>query len=119
MDEVGLYQRVYRKLRRDQGGFTVIETMVGLLILFIAVMATAYTATVGFRYAALARQRQTANSESTSVMEQVRALAFDTVSEGMRDTDVQANASTDPNIGTSSCPNGTTYCVTIPGTDEV
>lgn len=93
--------------------------MVGLLILFIAVMATAYTATVGFRYAALARQRQAANSESTSVMEQVRALAFDTVAEGMRESDVQANASTDSNIGTSSCPNGSNYCVTIPGTNDV
>ncbi|MEX1047103.1 MAG: hypothetical protein WD757_09955 [Actinomycetota bacterium] len=119
MDQVGLFQRFYRNLHRDQGGFTVIETMVGLLILFIAVMATAYTATVGFRYAALARQRQAANSESTSVMEQVRALAFDTVAEGMRESDVQANASEDSNIGTSSCPNGSNYCVTIPGTNDV
>jgi hypothetical protein len=57
-------------------------------ILLVALMALAYTATVGFSDVALARQRQGANSLANEAMEQVRALPFETVRRGLANNDL-------------------------------
>src|SRR3990172_1440385 len=103
------------RLRREEG-FTIVELMVAMLILFIAIITTAYTATLGFKYAALARQRQAANSQATQAMEEIRALAFATVSAGLSTSDVTATSGGDSFISSSGCPAGYTKCITVPGT---
>jgi type II secretory pathway pseudopilin PulG len=72
----------------SEGGFTLIEVMAATGILLIALMALAYTATVGFSDVALSRQRQGANSLANQAMEQVRALPFDTVRRGLANNDL-------------------------------
>jgi prepilin-type N-terminal cleavage/methylation domain-containing protein len=87
--------RLYTVMRGrlgSEGGFTLIEVMAASGILLIALMALAYTATVGFSDVALARQRQGANSLANQTMEQVRALPFDTVRRGLANNDLNGDS---------------------------
>src|SRR5438067_448891 len=59
-------------LRSEQAGFTLIETLVALTVIFGSLLALAYTATIGFKYEDLARQKQTATGIADQIMEQVR-----------------------------------------------
>jgi type II secretory pathway pseudopilin PulG len=83
-------------LRRDQSGFTVVETMVALGVILAAVMSLAFTASAGFSKLALARQRQDAAGLANQAMEQARALPFDTIKKGLGNTDLSGRG--DPNI---------------------
>src|SRR5207249_7571649 len=97
-----------RRLRsrvRSEGGFTLIELMVAVGIMLVALLALAYTATIGFSDIALARQRQSASGLANQTMEQMRALPFDVLKKGLSNADLTSGS--DPNI-TGGC--GATYC---------
>ena len=86
-----------RRLRsRLQGerGFTIVETVVAITVIFGSLTALAYTATIGFRYIAFGRDRIQATGYANKVMEGVRALPYAAITKGL-DT---AEYSTDPNI---------------------
>jgi type II secretory pathway pseudopilin PulG len=94
-------------------GFTIIETIVAMVVIFGSLTALMYTATSGFRYIALARERQAATGAATRLMEQVRALSVDTITDGMKTSDI---ASGDPRIKTpSDCGDGAYHFVTCSG----
>ncbi|HEV8420019.1 MAG TPA: type II secretion system protein, partial [Actinomycetota bacterium] len=84
--------RIGRGMRRENG-FTVLETVVALGVILAAMLTLAYTANVGFSNAAYARQRQTASGLANQTIEQIRALPFDTLKQGLSNFD---NLGSDP-----------------------
>src|SRR3989442_9212686 len=98
------FLRRLRSRMRSEGGFTLIELMVAVGIMLVALLALAYTATIGFSDIALARQRQGASGLANQTIEQIRALPFDVVKKGLGNTDLSSGS--DPNI--TAC--GANYC---------
>lgn len=88
--------------RRDEG-LGLVEVVAAMGIIFIALLALAYTATVALNDIGLARQRQGANAIANRVVEQVRALPYEDISQDGMDTN---DLSGDPNIVACSG----TYC---------
>jgi hypothetical protein len=84
--------RIGRGMRRENG-FTVLETVVALGVILAAMLTLAYTANIGFSNAAYARQRQTASGLANQTIEQIRALPFDTLKQGLSNFD---NLGSDP-----------------------
>ena len=82
-----------------EGGFTLIETIIAITIMFGSLLALAYTATAGFGYQDAARQRQTANGIANQLMEKVRGLSTTQLSAGLLSADL-----TDPLINTLVSP---------------
>src|SRR5829696_3234413 len=83
-------------------GFTIVETVVAITVIFGSLTALAYTATIGFRYVAIARERQGATGVSNQVIEGVRALAWERFTLGLRTSDVVAEAA-DPSGNIKLC----------------
>jgi prepilin-type N-terminal cleavage/methylation domain-containing protein len=100
------FSRLRLRLRSERG-FTLIEMMVAIGVILVALLAMAYTATIGFSDIALARQRQSANGLANQTIEQVRALPFDTLRKGLDNGDLS-----DPNISINTCglPPPDVYC---------
>ena len=94
-----------------EGGFTLIETIAAIGILFVALIALAYTSLAGFREIAIARQRQTGSQIANLVLERVRGLPYATVSQGLSSSDLVG----DPNIVT--CTGGIAYFRVCPNVD--
>jgi hypothetical protein len=88
-----------RRLRaRAQGerGFSIIETVVAITVIFASLTALAFTATNGFKYVALSRERQAATGIANQMMEGMRAIAWDRFTKGSKTADLAA--STDTNV---------------------
>jgi len=77
--------------RAPEDGFTIVELMVATGVMLAAITAMLYTTLAGLEGIAVARQRQTANGLANQVLEQVRALPFDTVERGLSNTDLSAH----------------------------
>lgn len=85
---------VFRRFRRDDG-LGLVEVVAAMGIIFIALLALAYTATVALNDIGLSRQRQGANAIANQLVERVRALPYEEISqEGMDTNDLGG----DPNI---------------------
>lgn len=67
-----------------------------MAVVFVALVSLAYLVTAGLRDIGLSRNRQTATGVANSLMEKVRGLAFDDVSDGLLTADVTDGS--DPNI---------------------
>ncbi len=93
-----MIRRRLRALSSDERGFTLIETVIASTIIFGSLLSLAYTATVGFGYEDLARQKQTATGIADGIMEQARGLAWDRITAGHLASDITA---ADPNLVTS------------------
>ena len=107
-----LIRRTRARLDGERG-FTIIETIVAMVVIFGSLTALMYTATSGFRYIALARERQAATGAATRLMEQIRALSVDTITDGMKTSDI---ATGDPRIKTpADCGDGAYHFVTCSG----
>src|SRR6266571_5152608 len=92
----------YRRLvHRDEGGFTLVEVAVALMILFIVMTSMAYTATIAFKYAGIARQRETAMGFSSKYYQEALALPFASIKYGLN-PQVDSSYSSDANIVTNS-----------------
>jgi hypothetical protein len=83
---------VIKRLRTEDRGFGLVETVMAMGILFMALMVLAYAALVGFKDAGVARQRQAADGIVNKLMEQVRALPYATVSKGLADSDLSSDS---------------------------
>jgi prepilin-type N-terminal cleavage/methylation domain-containing protein len=109
---------VRRRVHRDQGGFTLVEMMVALVILFIVMTSVAFTATMGLKYAAVARQRETAGGFAMKHYQEALALPFNAIKQGLNPT-LDTTYPTDTNIVTNSSICKTTLanapCVKVPG----
>ncbi|MCA1727147.1 MAG: type II secretion system GspH family protein [Actinobacteria bacterium] len=110
MNPLRLWARLGSRLRsrvRSESGFTLIEMLVAQGVILSSLVTLAFTASIGFSDIALARQRDGANGLANRVMEQVRALPFDTLKRGLANSDLPGG---DTNVVTSGCPNGAPYC---------
>ncbi len=111
-----------------EGGFTLIEVMAALFILLIVMTSVAYTATIGLKYAGVARQRETAGGYAMKYYQEARALSFAAIKRGLNptfdatyssDTDIITDSTTCASTGAgapcvkvpkvSSCGSGTCY----------
>jgi type II secretory pathway pseudopilin PulG len=93
---MGILNKRIAALRRSterEEGFTILEVVMAFGVLFIALLALARTATVAFTDVSFARQRQTANQLANQLLEEIRALPYDTVKKGLSSTDL---TTTDP-----------------------
>jgi prepilin-type N-terminal cleavage/methylation domain-containing protein len=89
MDGVSLIGRLTARLReRDERGFTLVEVVIAITVIFGALLSLAYTATIGFSYESLARQKQTATGLADQVMEEVRGLAWEKITDGLYSGDL-------------------------------
>jgi hypothetical protein len=77
-----------RRIQREEHGFSLLEMVVAMGVIFISMTVLAATALVGFRGSQTARQRQTATALADKLVEQVRALPFAAVKEGLKDSDL-------------------------------
>jgi type II secretory pathway pseudopilin PulG len=108
--------RWFRARLHGERGFTILETVVAMVVIFGSLTALMYTATSGFRYIALARERQAATGAATRLMEQIRALSVDTITDGMKTSDLTG----DPKIKTpSDCGDGAYHYLTCAGEEIV
>src|SRR5207248_359492 len=79
---------------RGESGFTMIELVMATGVMLVAIVAMLWTTLAGFRGIAEARRRQTANGLANQALEQIRALAFDTVKKGLDNTDLSTTIDT-------------------------
>jgi len=91
MTRSGLFVRVRARLHAEHG-FSLVETVIAITIIFGSLLTLAYTATIGFGYESLARQRQSATSLANGTMEQVRGLAYAKVETGMLTSDLSGDS---------------------------
>ncbi len=80
--------RRFRALRDDERGFTIVETMVAITVIFAAMVAMMYTATIGFKSMSFARERVTANGIADRIMEEIRGQAYSRIQTGMLTSDL-------------------------------
>jgi hypothetical protein len=78
----------------DESGLSMIELMVAIGILLVALVALARTATVAFSDVAASRQRQAGSQLANRLLEEVRALPYESVQKGLADSDLAG----DPDI---------------------
>ncbi|MDQ3991970.1 MAG: hypothetical protein M3245_06665, partial [Actinomycetota bacterium] len=71
-----------------EDGFSLVEALVALGVMLGALLAMAYTAAAGFTDIAGARQRQSASALANKVLEQVRAVPYETVAKGLDTADL-------------------------------
>ena len=93
----GFFVRFHARVHDDERGFSLLETVIAITVIFGALLTLSYAATFGFQYESLARQKQTATGIADQIMEQTRGLAWDRITAGHLSSDLTA----DPNLVTS------------------
>ncbi|HET7236440.1 MAG TPA: hypothetical protein VFK59_08405 [Actinomycetota bacterium] len=89
-----LLVRFHARVHGDERGFSLIETVIAAGIIFTALITLAFSATAGFGYQDLARQRQAGTGLANQIMEEIRGLAYERIQAGLLSTDLAG----DPNI---------------------
>ena len=89
-----MLRRRLRALAHDERGFTILETVIAITVMFASLVALAYTATVGFRSIAYARERVTFDGVADRIMEEIRGQAYTKIQTGLLTSDLTG----DPNI---------------------
>lgn len=97
MRKHSLFVRIHARLHDDERGFSLIETVIAITIIFGSLITLAMSASTGFRYVGIGREEQAANQIANQLMEQVRGLAFTKISQGLQ----SSSLSTDPYLVTS------------------
>ena len=84
------WRGILGRLHGEERGFTLLEVVFAITVMFVLLLTLAYTATTGFSYESLAREKQTATSIANQIMEQTRGLAWDKITTGHLSTDLGA-----------------------------
>jgi type II secretory pathway pseudopilin PulG len=80
----------------DEGGFSLLETVIAIGIIFGSLLTLALSTTTGLKYFGVGRERQAANQIANQLMEQTRGLAYHKITRGMQ----TSGLATDPNLVT-------------------
>ncbi len=101
----GLVVRIHARVRDDERGFSLLETVIAITVIFGSLITLALSASTGFHYVGIGREQQAANQVANQLMEQARGLAFSKIQRGMQASEL----STDPNLVTACAgdPTGT------------
>ena len=94
--KTSLFVRIHARLHDDERGFSLIETVIAVTVIFGSLITLAMSASTGFRYVGIGREQQAANQVANQLMEQARGLAFSKIQRGMQ----SSGLSTDPNLVT-------------------
>jgi type II secretory pathway pseudopilin PulG len=86
-----LIRRVRARLRGERG-FTILETVIAMTVVFASLTALAYTATIGFRYAGYGRERIQATGIANRVMEDIRGLAYTKITGGIPSSELTTDS---------------------------
>ena len=89
--------RIHARLHEDERGFSLLETVIAITVIFGSLITLAMSASSGFRYVGIGREQQVANQVANQLMEQARGLAFSKIQRGMQ----ASGLATDPNLVTS------------------
>ena len=92
-----LFVRMHAQVRDDERGFSLLETVIAITVIFGSLITLALSASTGFRYVGIGREQQAANQVANQLMEQTRGLAFSKIQRGMQTSEL----STDPNLVTA------------------
>ncbi len=84
--KTGLFVRIHARLHDDERGFSLIETVIAVTVIFGSLITLAMSASTGFRYVGIGREQQAANQVANQLMEQARGLAFSKIQRGMQAT---------------------------------
>jgi type II secretory pathway pseudopilin PulG len=109
----GLFVRIHARVRDDERGFSLLETVIAITVIFGSLITLALSASTGFRYVGIGREQQAANQVANQLMEQSRGLAFSKIQRGMQASEL----ATDPNLVTSCTgdPTGTYHLLSCTG----
>ena len=77
-----LIRRTRARLHGERG-FTILETVIALMVVFASLTALAYTASIGFRYSGYGRDRIQASGIANRIMEDIRGLAYTKITNGI------------------------------------
>lgn len=88
-----LMRRLRARLRGERG-FTIVETVVALGVIFASLSVVAYTVTTGLNYIAYSRERIQATGFANEVIEQIRSLPYSSIKRGIDGDELTS----DPNI---------------------
>ena len=88
---------IQARLHDDERGFSLIETVIAVTVIFGSLITLAMSASTGFRYVGIGREQQAANQVANQLMEQTRGLAFSKIQKGMQ---ASALSTADPNLKT-------------------
>ncbi|HJS27005.1 MAG TPA: type II secretion system protein [Actinomycetota bacterium] len=91
-----LFIRLHARVRDDERGFSLLETVIAITVIFGSLITLALSASTGFRYVGIGREQQAANQIANQLMEQTRGLAFSKIQRGLQ----ASGLSTDPNLVT-------------------
>ena len=75
----------------DERGFTILETVIAVMVVFASLTALAYTASIGFRYVGYGRDRIQATGMANRVMEDIRGLAYTKITNGISSTELSSD----------------------------
>jgi Tfp pilus assembly protein PilV len=86
-----LTRRIRARLDGERG-FTILETVIALMVVFASLTALAYTASIGFRYSAYGRDRIQASGIANRIMEDIRGLAYTKITNGLPSTELSSDS---------------------------
>ncbi len=87
-----LIRRTRARLNGERG-FTILETVIALMVVFGSLTALAYTASNGFRYTGYGRDRIQASGIANRIMEDIRGLAYTKITNGIPTSELATDSS--------------------------
>jgi type II secretory pathway pseudopilin PulG len=91
MSRRDLIRRIHARLHGEHG-FTILETVIALMVVFASLTALAYTASNGFRYIGYGRDRIQATGIANRVMEDIRGLAYTKITGGIPTSELTSDS---------------------------
>ena len=82
----------FRARLHGERGFTILETVIALTVVFASLTALAYTASIGFRYVGYGRDRIQATGIANRIMEDIRGLAYTRITNGIPTSELAADS---------------------------
>ena len=86
-----LIRRIRARLHGERG-FTILETVIALMVVFASLTALAFTASNGFRYIGYGRDRIQATGIANRVMEDIRGLAYTKITGGIPTSELTSDS---------------------------
>jgi type II secretory pathway pseudopilin PulG len=84
-------RRIRARLDGERG-FTILETVIAIMVVFASLTALAYTASIGFRYVGYGRDRIQATGVANRVMEDIRGLAYTKITNGISSSELTSDS---------------------------